>query len=388
MSEVESKKFEYKSWQLNMILLSLGLGLVGLVYGFCLDAQRTWANILIDGLYFLFLTILSAFIVAVLNVAGARWHTVLRRIPETIMGYFPIAALLLCAVLLGYKSIYLWGNSTVMTSDPLLANKITYFKPTFFVFRFFLILAVWCLFTIFLRRKSLNEDKHGSKKNSQVLSALFLVFFAYSFSLASFDWIMSIEPHWTTTMFGVYNFAGCFVNAIAVVTLSCVLLSKSGVLSIVNESHFHDLGKLLFAFVFFWAYIWFCQFMLIWYGNIPEETVYYAKRLTHDWSWLFYFNFFLNFVVPFLVLLPRQTKRNSSMLMRVCIVLLIGHWLDLYLLVVPGLMGHEVEIGFSEISIALGYAGLFMFCIGKMFSQSPVFPVRSPFLAESIHHHQ
>jgi hypothetical protein len=199
---------------------------------------------------------------------------------------------------------------------------------------------------------------------------------------------MSLEPHWYSTIFAIYLFSGDFVALIAATTFAVVVLKEIGYLKRVNENHLHDLGKLLFAFVFFWAYIWFCQFLLIWYSNIPEETEYFYRRLTADWSWLFFFNLAVNFIIPFLILLPRASKRSMAALKRVCILLFVGHWLDLYLLIVPGFMKANVSIGVPEILISLGYAGAFTWVVGRALSCKPLISVTSSYMEESLHYHQ
>lgn len=392
MDVSKKEPFHYKPWQLNMMYAILLLGVVGLSYGFLTEPKRVWANLLVDGFYFVTIPVLGIFLISVLTLTGARWSEALRRVPEAIMGFFPVAGLLMLLTLFGIKSIYLWSDAESLAHHHALsATKAAFLSPGFFAFRMTAILLVWLVFSWLFRKLSLDQDQGDDgryQKRSVVFSVIFVFVFAYTFSLACFDWIMSIEPHWTSTMFAVYNFSGAFVSVLAVVTLTCVLLHQTGYLTELNENHFHDLGKLLFAFSFFWAYIWFCQFMLIWYANIPEETSYYVRRLTHDWNWLFYFNFFLNFIVPFFVLLPRASKRSPAILKRVSIALLIGHWLDLYLLVAPDLMKADMKIGFVEVVIALGYGALFMLVVGRLLGRMPILPQSSPFLAQSLHYHQ
>ena len=225
-------------------------------------------------------------------------------------------------------------------------------------------------------------------KRSVVVSAIFLIVFALTFSFGSFDWIMSLEPHWYSTIFAIYNFSGTLVNGLVVVTLVAILLYEKGMFAQLRDDHVHDLAKLIFAFVFFWAYIWYSQFVLIWYGNIPEETVYYLHRMKHDWDWLFYANFAINFIIPFFILLPRGVKRNRDMVKRVCVLLLVGRWLDLYLMIVPGVLHDHANIGFLELFVALGFAGVFILLLKRQLSKGPMIPVKSPFLEDSLHYHQ
>jgi len=219
---------------------------------------------------------------------------------------------------------------------------------------------------------------------------LFLIFFAYSYSFFSFDMIMSLEPHWFSTIFGIYTFSGLFVNILAVSTLTIILLKEQGYLAHeINENHYHDLGKLLFGFSTFWAYIWFSQYVLIWYANIPEETVYFYLREHNTWDWLFYANLFINWLIPFFALMTRESKRRSFILKRVCIVLIIGHWLDLYVMIAPPIFKHaHVEnpmIDWIEIGMALGFGALFILVLSRRLSKRKLIPANDLYLEEGIY---
>lgn len=383
--------FEFAQKYKTLCLIAIVVGGIAAAVGFGLNAKHTWGAILINNYYFVTLALSGVFFMALQYVAGARWADALRRLPEAMMSFLPIGALLMLVLYFGMHSLYHWSDPHALEHDALLRGKAAYLNTTSFFIRMSVILLIWIVFARLLRSASLTEDGHVSRKyykRNTTISALFIIFFAFSFSLASVDWIMSVEPHWFSTMFGVYCFSGLFVSGVAAITLMTRLLQEDGYLTGINENHYHDLAKLLFAFSLFWAYIWFCQFMLIWYGNIPEETAYFYRRLMGDWDWLFYFNFIVNFVVPFLVLMPRASKRSPGLVKRVCILLLIGHWLDLYLLVMPGIAEGNVAIGVTDVLITLGYAGLFVFCTGLALTRGKLMPVGSPVLAESLHHHQ
>lgn len=388
---MNGKKFQITTGEKHAAWIAIALGAAALGIGLAVDPRRAWANFLIDGYYFAGLAACGAFFLALQYLCGSRWAEAIRRVPEAIMCFLPVAFLLMIPIFFGLPALYEWAHPDAVSHDALLAAKAPYLSTVGYMARLVLFLGAWTFLAAMLRRNSLREDSDGSpafRKRNVVWSALFMIVFAYTFSLGSFDWIMSLEPHWYSTIFGVYAFSGLFVNGIAVIALITVLLRERGHLEGVNENHYHDLGKLIFSFSMFWAYIWFCQFMLIWYANIPEETVYYVRRLRDDWDWLFYTNFFVNFVVPFFVLLPRASKRSSAVLKRVSVVLLVGHWLDLFLLVVPGLGHAEVAIGPLEVAMALGYAGLFSLVVARALSGAPLMPERSPYLAESLHYHQ
>ena len=219
-------------------------------------------------------------------------------------------------------------------------------------------------------------------------STIFLVIFAVTSSTSAWDWIMSIDTHWFSTMFGWYTFASWFVAGLATITLITVLLKENGYLSVLRADHMHDLGKFLFAFSIFWTYIWFAQFMLIYYSNIPEESFYYVERLTsHTYAPLFFLNLFLNFVFPFLVLMTRDSKRHGIFLKIVCVVLLIGHWVDFYLMVSPAVIGENGSIGLMEVGSTMVFGTAFIFVVLTALSKAPLIQKNHPMLQESVHHH-
>ena len=217
---------------------------------------------------------------------------------------------------------------------------------------------------------------------------MFVVVFAYSFSLASFDWLMSLDPRWFSTIFAVYVFAGLFVLCLATITLGTILLLERGQLAgVVNVNHLHDLGKLLFAFTTFWAYVWLSQYLLIWYGNLPEEITHYLRRTDGRWLGLFLLNLVVNWLVPFVALMSRAAKRNRAVLKWVCVLLLAGRWLDLYLLIFPELASGPA-IGPLELLIFAGYAGLFLSFAVPALARVPLTPQNDPYLEECRRHQQ
>jgi hypothetical protein len=252
------------------------------------------------------------------------------------------------------------------------------------------VLLLWIVFAWLFRRTSLEQDRNPRSSLAyhyrlNRYAAAFVVVFAFSFTLGAYDWIISLDPSWFSTMFGIYVFAGTFVAGIAAVTLAAVVLRERGFLSnVVTDHHLHDLGKMLFAFSTFWAYIWTCQYLLIWYGNIPEEVTHYVKRTNGPWLWLFGLNLIVNWMIPFAVLLPARAKRNTMALKIVCVLLLCGHWLDLYILIMPS-MGSPVwsrpVIGFPEIAIAAGYSSLLYLLFIRSLAAAPLVPLSDPVLA-------
>jgi hypothetical protein len=207
--------------------------------------------------------------------------------------------------------------------------------------------------------------------------------------MAAWDWVMSIDAHWFSTMFGWYVFASWFVSGLAATTLIIVILKQNGYLPMVNANHLHDLGKFMFAFSIFWTYIWFSQFMLYWYANIPEEVVYFDERLYYyegHYAPVFYMNLFVNFAFPFLVLMARETKRQMLIIKIVCVAILAGHWSDFYIMIMPGTMRAESGFGLIEIGGMLFFLGIFLMAITRTLTRANLVPINHPFLEESVHH--
>jgi hypothetical protein len=370
---------------------ALGLALAGAAAFFALldaDAGRAWLSLLVASFFFLSLALSGLVFIAIHRLANAGWWCALRRVPEALAAQVPLASLLMLAVFLGRRSLYPWTRPGAQ-ADPAVAAKSAYLNEPFFLVRMLLFLGLWSLFAVLLRRASLAEDREGARPHHrrQVrLSALFIVTFAVTFSLASFDWLMSLDPHWASTMFAVYTFAGLFLEGLAAITLCVVLLRRRGPLAeIVDASHLHDLGKLLFAFSTFWAYIWVCQYLLIWYGNLSEEIPYYYLRTNGPWLPLFVLNPVLNWGVPFVVLLPRAAKRNPAVLLGVAITVLAGRWLNLYLIAAPAVLP-QPRLGILDLLIAGGVAGVCFLGLSRSLAGAPLLARNDPFLAESLRH--
>ena len=367
------------------------VGGISLLAGAFLAPQRTWANLLLASYYLLALGLAGTVFVALQYVTGSSWSVAFRRVPEALSNLLPFAALLFLAVLIVSPFLYPWFHESHAEVEPTLWFKQIWLTPAFFIVRSLVYLAIWIVFSYAIVRASRRQDADGALSHTYRnirLSAGFLVIFAVTYWLASFDWIMSLEPHWYSTIFGLYHFAGLILGGLAMITILAIWLERLGPLrGILTQEHLHDLGKLLFAFSTFWMYIWFCQYMLIWYANIPEETSYFMDRVRGFWGPVFLLNFLLNWAVPFVVLLSVLAKRSSSILLDVCWTILAGRWVDLYLMIFPPLVGDNPVFGVWEVGFMLGTGGVLFLVLFRAFRSASIVPLNDPFLAESLHYH-
>ncbi len=368
--------------------------------------KRLYTTLWMNNIYFIGLGIIGLFFVCIQYAAQAGWSAGIKRIPLAMGQWLPIAfvsTLVLWFIthhdIFHWTHSYLYDKSNPETFDEIIAGKAPFFFwpgeaggfPVFFILRMVVFFALWIWFFYSIRKNMLAEDQIGGTSfwyKNRSLSAWFLVFFAISSSVAAWDWVMSIDTHWFSTMFGWYVFASWWVTGLAMITLIVVYLKEAGYLKIVNANHLHDLGKFVFAFSIFWTYIWFGQFLLIWYAHIPEETVYFVERMTTPpYSWVFFANLILNFVLPFLLLMTRDAKRQMSMLKLVAPVVVVGHWFDFYNMVTPGVMKTDGGIGFIEIGTAFIFLAAFLWITLSSLSKMPLFGKNHPMLEESLHHH-
>jgi hypothetical protein len=369
---------------LKALLLSLALALLGgvtLTAGLVQAPQRTWINVLLVSYYLVGLGLGGLLMVALHYVTGAHWSLPLRRVPEAMTAVLPVAATGLVAVLLCRPSLYPWSDpASFHGSDSPLQHL--WLNRSFFLLRSLAYLALWLAFAVTVVHNSRLQDSvrdpAPTTRNIR-LSAAFLVVFAVTCWLASYDWIMSLEPAWASTIFGVYNFAGLFLSGLAAVTLLVICLRRSSALhAVLNADHLHDLGTLLFAFSSFWMYTWFCQYLLIWYVNNPEETAYYRLRWHGTWPTFMFLDAVLNWGIPFVVLLFRSAKRNPLVLGTVAVVVLAGRWVDLFVMVLPSLGEEELIPGGIEAGLFVGTAGLFVLAFFRGLRQASLVPLQEP----------
>jgi hypothetical protein len=374
---IEERRFVLETMPRNAACGIVFVGAAAAAIGLAGDPLRTWPQLLLNSFYIVSVALGGMVFIALHYLSGAAWSAGIRRVPEAMMAAVPMSAVLMLSLFFGRDWIYPGRYS---------GAHALYLGTPFFFGRMALFVILWTIFAVLMRRTSVRQDADPAPLHHQRMvrySAIFAVVLAVSFSLASFDWIMTLEPHWTSTIFAVYMFAGLLVQAVAAITLSVVLLRDRGHFAgIVNEDHLHDLGRLLFAFSTFWAYIWFSQYLLIWYGNVPEEATYYVRRTGEGWIALFLLNVVVNWVVPFLLLLSRSSKRNPIVLECVAIVLLAGRWLDLYVTVMPNVIA-TADVRVADVLIAAGYAGVFFLVASRALASVPLVPLNDPYLRDS-----
>ena len=383
-------------------LVMIVIGLFSAVVAFMSDSHSAWTSLLFNNYFFLGISLFAVFFVALQYVAEAGWSTVIKRVPEAIMTFLPITCIVMLIIVIGaalhFNHIYHWME--VGITDPLaenydkiIAGKKAYLNIPFFIIRSFIYVIIWVYCAKKIRQNSLESDKEGGIGEKSYwkglrVSGWFIVLFAITSSTAAWDWIMSIDTHWFSTLFGWYIFSEWATIGFASILLITLLLNKQGYLKDLNDSHIHDLGKFVFAFSIVWTYMWFSQFMLIWYANIPEEVTYFMERIELDnYRFLFWFSLIINFIVPTVWLMSRDAKRNKNRLIFVCIVVLIGHWINSYLLFAPGTLHEHGHLGLIEIGMGIGFLGLFVNVFLRNLSKRDIEIKHHPFLDESKHLH-
>lgn len=375
----------------KLIRIAMGIGIATFAIGLILAPDRSWAALLVVSLHMIGLAMGAAFFIGIHYCSGGGWAVAIRRVPEAMGGALALGAVGLIAVLIFRPSLYPWMDPSVEVAALLTGFKGFWLSKTFFLLRTAGYLIIWGLLIRAMIRTSRRQDTDTDPniaRKSMRLSAAFLAVFGATFWLATFDWIMSLEPAWYSSILGVYNFAGSFTGALAVIIILVVWLRELGPLrGVLTSEHLHNLGKLLFAFCTFWMYIWFSQYMLIWYANFAEEVVYYNLRQHGAWGSLTLLTIFLNWVIPFFALLSVRAKRSAVAMVRVSIVVLLGRWLDLYLMVTPTVVGTESSLGLIEIGLMVGGMGVFLFLFFRVFRQAHATPINDPRLEESLHLH-
>jgi hypothetical protein len=399
----------YKKWTLGLLAVGVLTLLLGIIFlhpfeapGVNIKSTRFWAVMLQNSTYWLLVTNASMFFMCITTLAMGGWQVALRRVPEAISSLVPVLGVLALIVMVslvlgGRTDIYPWLDKKLVAADPVLNGKKGFLSPAFYLVTSVAAIGLWTLAGYKMRQLSIASDEEGPMDyekgkwwlgRNMYWGAFFLI--AFTLTVASslpWLWMMSIDPHWFSTMYSWYTFASTFVSGIALITIFVVYLKNRGELEYVTEEHLHDLGKFMFAFSIFWCYLWFSQYMLIWYANIPEETTYFKIRVQGPYRGMFFFNLIVNFVCPLLIFMKKSTKRNYTIVTFMSVLIIFGHWVDFYQMVMPGTMKYHPRLDWFEFGIPLGFVGIIMWGVGKYLSAVKLTAMNHPFMKESIIHH-
>jgi hypothetical protein len=402
------EKFEipkrYSLW--SYALMAVGIISIILLYvthGVSKDEHeraRFWSSLLQNSVFFLLVVNACMFFLSATILAWGGWTTSFRRVSEAIASAVPIIGVICGAILLaivfgGDHAIYHWAAPEDHL-DRILKYKSPFLNKTFFTVWTVLTIVLWSLIGRKIRNLSLSTDERKMSVEegkrfqwtNTVWSALFLFVFALTvMSTIPWLWLMSIDAHWYSTMYSWYTFASTFVSGVALIALFVIYLKNKGYLEYTNEEHLHDLGKFMFAFSVFWCYLWFSQYMLIWYSNQPEETKYFEPRVEGPYRGIFFLNIIINFIAPLLLLMKRGAKRNYTTMTILAVVIIFGHWLDFFQMVHPANSKDHVPMMLYDMGIGLGFVGLIMLIVGRTLSKHPLVPKNHPFFKESVIHH-
>lgn len=401
-----NERFEMPSRLKNTSLALMGVGLLVLLLGafvpadtlLHVDKTRFWIVLLQTSVFFLMMTVASVFIQAAASLAQGGWIVAYKRVPEAIGANVWVFGLIAGVILLfiafglnidGHNPIYHWVHPE---GDAILEGKSAFLNKGMFAGFTIVTIALWAFFGRKFRAISLAQEK--APKNSTKIywnmvkwSAGFLLVYALTqMSTTPWMWLMSIDAHWYSTMYSWYTFASAFVSGMAVILLFVLSLKNHGYLELVTKEHTHDLGKFLFAFSVFWTYVWFAQYMLIWYGNIPEETTYFKIRQQGPYGLIWYSVFIINFIMPILILMSRPSKRNYFTVTFMAMMIIFGHWLDFFIMAMPGPMGADWSLNWYELGVFAGFAGLLMFVVYNTLTKASLVPENHPLLKEAVLH--
>ncbi len=357
-------------------------------------ANRPWSALYVAAFFFMMISLGILAFYAIQWAAQAGWSPLLFRVMEGITAYVLPGSLIVLGIAvasgtIGHYNLFVWMDPEVVAHDKLIQGKSGFLNMTGFIIRGLIFISGWSLYRYYSRKFSIAQDTADDNKNFKKtfrISAAFLVFYIYTESMMSWDWIMSVDPHWFSTLFGWYVFASMFVSGITVLALITMYLKTRGYLEYVNENHLHDLAKFMFAFSIFWTYLWFSQFMLIWYSNIPEEVTYFVTRF-QDYKLPFLGMVVMNFVFPLLLLMNADYKRIPWFVVMAGLVILAGHYIDIFNMIMPATVGDQWFIGIPEISSILLFAGLFIFIVFTALTKAPLLAKRNPFIKESEQFH-
>jgi hypothetical protein len=373
---------------IGFVLIAFGLFtvLTGLLTG---DHVRTWANLLLNNYYFMSVTIGATFWLAMQAITQSGWSAAYIRIPQAMSNYLIISFILWAFMFFGLHDLYHWTHHDAVMHDPILLHKEPYLNIPFFTIRYILFFALWIFLTQRIKKLSIEEDKIGGLTNFNKIeftSKVYIFVLAITFSLFSIDWLMSLDPHWYSTIYAVKKFVMAFYHGTVMITAIAIILYKLGYLPTLTITHMGDFARYIFALSIIWGYIWLSQYILIWYANIPEETVYYVPRILKEYKNYFYLELIVNWAFPFLFLMWNRVAKNAWALLFVAVVLMGGQWIELYMSIMPDTADTH-NITYIEVGTFLGYFALFAMVVAWSLARIPLVAKNHPYLIESLEHH-
>ncbi len=373
---------------ITLVLIAFGLFTV-LAGFFTGEGTRTWANLLLNNYYFLSVTIGATFWMALQAVTQSGWSSAYIRIPQAMSNYLIVSFVLWIFMFMGLHDLYHWTHVDAVQHDAILLHKAPYLNVPFLTIRFVLFFALWIFLTQRIKKLSAEEDKHGGLtyfNKIEFTSKAYIFVLAISFSLFTIDWLMSLDAHWYSTIYAVKKFIMSFYHGVTWIAAIAIILHKMGLLPMLNKSHLQDFGRYIFALSIIWGYMWLSQYLLIWYANIPEETVYYVPRIMSDYKNYFYGELIINWLFPFLFLMWNRVNSNMNAMLFVVAVLIIGHWVELYMSIMPNTIESH-SITYIEVGTFLGFAALFVTVIVWSLARITLIPKNHPYYIESIEQH-
>lgn len=391
--EITYQKKELPSIVSKLGMVLLGIGLILGVLAFFVDHSRAVFNYLVAFAFMISIGVGALFLVALEYIAGADWSVPIRRVVEFFAAVTPLLAILVIPLLFNIGELFHWSHPEAVAEDKVLQGKAPYLNVTFFIIRVFVIIGLWSLFYLFFVRNSKKQDSNKDQKLTTInirLSAIFIPIFAFSISIAAIDWLMSIEPHWFSTIFGVYFFSGTVVAALAAVTLATVLLKEHGYLHpAMTNDHLFSLGALMFAFVNFWGYIAFSQYMLIWYADLPEETFWFLQKWEGSWVIFSIALIIIHFVVPYVTLLSQPSKMDPKRLKFISVWLLFAHLFDIFWLVMPEMetMSDGYLFSWIDLVFPIAVVGLIILVFNYKAKKENLVPIGDPKLQRGLDFH-
>ncbi len=375
-----------KSFKIIMILFIV-MGVVAVAVGFLTgEAERTWSNLLVNNFMFLSITLGGLFWLALQAITQSGWSAAFVRVPQALVTYLLIAALLWIPLFFGIPHLFHWADAGAALHDPVLAHKAPYLNVPFFIVRMVVFFVLWIFLARRIRKLSLSEDVTGGLdafNKIEFTSKVFIFVLGISFVFVGIDWLMSLDAHWYSTLFAIKFFVSAFYHGSAIIAATVIILNRLGYFPFLNKGHLHDFSKYIFMLSIMWGYMWFIQYLLIWYGNIPEETVYYHMRREEGFQTLFLAEIFINWLFPFLFLMWNRMAKNANVLLITVAVLIVGQYIEIYNAVVPETM-HKVVFGYLEIGTFIGFAGLFLLAGTLSLAKHPLVAKNHPYLMESF----